>query len=1051
MYQKLVFHLVAATLLLTATGSAIGQPGVDNWWSETIGGGATGNATVKAGAYTVTGNGADIWGATDQFHYLYRQLTGDGSITARVVSIGAGTNTWAKGGVMIRDNNSAGATQAMTVVTANSDGTAGNGACFQWRPTADSTSSSSSATATVAPPHWVRIKRIGNQFSSYLSPDGDAWTQMGTTQTIPMEDPVLIGLCVTSHASGELRTYTYDNVSYTGNVATRPPQVKAANPSPANGAVGVTTPLFMWTPGETAAFHKVYFGTTPELTEADLMVPQQTFAVYFYPLEFKAGQTYFWRIDEVDSDLVAHQGDVWSVTAATLAAYHPMPPSGALYQTVNPTLTWSPGQGALSHEIYFSLDKDAVANADASAFQVKQSLTSFEPAALAMDTTYYWKVDETDTAGKKHTGEVWSFTTTIPGLGAAKRELWNNISGTTVDLLTGDTRFPLAPDTVDEMPNFESPAGIGDTYGGKLSAWLHVPATGEYTFWIATDDYGQFSIGPDADTDVIVATVPGWSNAREWDKFPAQQSAPIHLEAGRYYIEALWKEGDGGDNCSAAWKGPSIPERTLISGEYLAPESYWAYGQQPMLGATDVPQVPELRWTAGKLAKLHDVYFGEDAEAVAGATPASTDIYRGQQALDQTTFYPGELEWNKTYFWRVDEINAVEAGSPWKGALWSFTAANFIVVDDMESYDDDIEAGTTIWQAWSDGMSNNLSGSVVGYMDALNGTFGERTIIHSGKQSMPMDYDNYKSPFYSEAEMEFSPVQNWTINDVNTLVLYARGYPPVGEVAVTETAGTFSVTGSGADIWGASDQFTYVFKTLDGDGAITARVVSIGPGTNTWAKGGVMIRDSLNGNATHAMTVLTANTDGTAGNGACVQYRGAAGSTSAGSNSASVIAAPYWVRMERTGDTLTGFISPDGNAWDPLGTTTILMTPPLHIGLCVTSHQAGEDRTYQFDSVSTTGNVSGAWQGAVISSARHNSAQPLYVVIEDSAGKKATATDATVVNAATWTPVTIPLDSLAGVNLSKVKRMYIGVGDRTNPVQDGSGRIFIDDIRVTRP
>jgi hypothetical protein len=127
------------------------------------------------------------------------------------------------------------------------------------------------------------------------------------------------------------------------------------------------------------------------------------------------------------------------------------------------------------------------------------------------------------------------------------------------------------------------------------------------------------------------------------------------------------------------------------------------------------------------------------------------------------------------------------------------------------------------------------------------------------------------------------------------------------------------------------------------------------------------------------------------------------------------------------------------------------MTAPVFIGICVTSHQSGEQRTFQFDGIATTGNVTGQWQGAQIASPRYNDAGSLYVVVEDSAGKTATASNATAANAATWTEWKVPLSSLTGVNLAKVKKLTIGVGDKKNPVADGAGLIFIDDIRVSKP
>jgi hypothetical protein len=267
-----------------------------------------------------------------------------------------------------------------------------------------------------------------------------------------------------------------------------------------------------------------------------------------------------------------------------------------------------------------------------------------------------------------------------------------------------------------------------------------------------------------------------------------------------------------------------------------------------------------------------------------------------------------------------------------------------------------------------------------------------------------------------------------------------------------------TVSGEGADIWGAADQFTFVYKTLNGDGALVARVVSIGTGSNTWAKGGVMIRESLAAGSASAQMCLTANTDGTAGNGAAFQNRASTdldmGANDATSNTtaATVIAPPYYVKIERTGDSISASISADNKTWTPLGTAQyIAMANPALIGIFVTSHAAGEYRTYEFDNIKATG-ASGAWQTKEVGLVR-NSQQPLYVMVEDSTGKKATVVDpnAAAVNAATWTEWKIPLTDLAGVNLSKVKKLYVGVGDTANLAADGTGRIYIDDIRVVKP
>ena len=114
-------------------------------------------------------------------------------------------------------------------------------------------------------------------------------------------------------------------------------------------------------------------------------------------------------------------------------------------------------------------------------------------------------------------------------------------------------------------------------------------------------------------------------------------------------------------------------------------------------------------------------------------------------------------------------MNAAEADSPWTGAVWSFTTADFLVVDDFEGYTDD--EGNRIYQTWIDGWTNN-TGSFVGYPVA---PFAEQKVVHGGSQSLPMEYNNLQAPWYSQAEREWTTPQNWTVHGVTTLVLYVRG------------------------------------------------------------------------------------------------------------------------------------------------------------------------------------------------------------------------------------------------------------------------------------
>jgi hypothetical protein len=115
-------------------------------------------------------------------------------------------------------------------------------------------------------------------------------------------------------------------------------------------------------------------------------------------------------------------------------------------------------------------------------------------------------------------------------------------------------------------------------------------------------------------------------------------------------------------------------------------------------------------------------------------------------------------------------------GTVQPGSTWSFST--FLPIDDFESYTD--EEGQRIYETWIDGWTNGTC-STVGYIQA---PFAERNIVHGGRQAMPLDYNNPKSPFYSEAERELAPVQDWTVNDADTLVLYVQGKSANGPAAL---------------------------------------------------------------------------------------------------------------------------------------------------------------------------------------------------------------------------------------------------------------------------
>jgi hypothetical protein len=192
----------------------------------------------------------------------------------------------------------------------------------------------------------------------------------------------------------------------------------------------------------------------------------------------------------------------------------------------------------------------------------------------------------------------------------------------------------------------------------------------------------------------------------------------------------------------------------------------------PANGAVDVKQTQIITWAPSVFAASHEVYFGTDKDAVKNANTGSPE-YKGTRDLGDESYDPGMLLWDTTYYWRVDEVNDTNPDSPWPGILWSFTTANFLIVDDFESYNDldpaDPESNR-IFNAWIDGYDDPTNGSLVGYEVP---PFAEQTIVHSGNQSMPLYYDN--SVGYSEATLTLTYPRDWTEKGVDTLTIWFRG------------------------------------------------------------------------------------------------------------------------------------------------------------------------------------------------------------------------------------------------------------------------------------
>jgi hypothetical protein len=685
-------------------------------------------------------------------------------------------------------------------------------------------------------------------------------------------------------------------------------------------------------------------------------------------------------------------------------ALGPSPENGALYSDTWATLSWSPGDFAVSHDVYIGDNFDDVNEGTGDTFQGNQTTLFFVigfpgypfPDGLVPGTTYYWRIDEVNEADPNSPwkGNVWSFT--IP------------------------PKTAYTPNPADGAENID--LGVKLSWTAGFGAKFHYIIIGD-----DFDEVSQAAMG-----------IPNGST----------NYAPGTLELAKTYF---WRvdEFDG----TQTYKGEVWSFTTL--GAVSSPN--------PANGAVDVSPTQILTWDAGAVAASHEVYFGTDADAVKNATKSSPE-YKGPKALGEESYEPGELMLNTAYYWRIDEVNGASTDSPWAGNVWSFTTGDFFVIDDFENYD---AGDNQIWYAWHDGLgygapnvppyfAGNGTGAAVG--DETTASYTEETIIHGGLQSLPLSYDNNKQGFskYSEAELTLSVVRDWTAEGVAELSLWFRGNPASVGSFVEGPVGTYTMTSTGADIWNAADEFHYAFKTLTGPGSIVAKVLSV-DNTDPWAKAGVMIRETLGAGSKFAAVYITP------GNGCRFQARSdtdIAATSDSGVATAEQIAivAPYWVKLERdVAGNFRGYYSDNGTTWRTMSWNpqNISMGSNVYIGLAVTSHTNTAVCQIKISNVTITGTVGQQWANqdvGIIS----NAAEPLYVAVSNIAGSPAVVVndDPAAANISTWTEWVIPLSAFSdqGIDLTNVDRIAIGLGTRGNmTVPGGSGKMYIDDIRLNQP
>ncbi|MHC4628313.1 MAG: LamG domain-containing protein, partial [Planctomycetota bacterium] len=604
----------------------------------------------------------------------------------------------------------------------------------------------------------------------------------------------------------------------------------ALGPDPEDGAmIEATWANLSWRPGSFSVSHDVYLGTNFDDVNggaAETFIGNQAsttlivgFAGFPVPDGLVPGTTYYWRIDEVNDANAASpwKGDVWSFWIPPKTAYNPVPTEGAKFITSEPTLSWTAGFNAKLHTVYFGDNFDDVNNASAGAAQAG---TTFTPGTLELDKTYYWRVDEFDPPAT-HKGDIWSFMT-VPEIAITDASLmgwWKldeNMGTTAVDWsghgrhgsLEGEPQWVAGYDGgalefdggnhVDTgytenlaewtiacwtkspaAPSGDSPSGplhreqnyqFNWNHGNEVfrgAAAINVGGTWHAAKYTPLSANTWYHLAATYDGNVFNAYRDGVLITSNTAPSGAANSETNSVKLGRHAAAAQFFTGTV-DDARVYNRALTVEEIQ----EVMKGDTSVARHPNPAPGSTpNIGQAATLTWSAGDSAAQHDVYFGTDEAAVAGADASdTTGVYRGRQpGASYST--AADIEWGGgPYYWRIDEFNTDSTiGTGW---LWSFSVADYLTVDGFESYNDidpPDPASNRIFDKWMDGFGTLTNGALVG--NDLP-PYAETSVVQGGAQSMIYRYDNAGKT--SEATLTLTEV-DWTVEGVTKLSLWLRG------------------------------------------------------------------------------------------------------------------------------------------------------------------------------------------------------------------------------------------------------------------------------------
>ncbi len=518
------------------------------------------------------------------------------------------------------------------------------------------------------------------------------------------------------------------------------------------------------------------------------------------------------------------------------------------------------------------------------------------------------------------------------------REVFEGIGGTSVSDLTSAPAYPSSPTSINIVTDyFESPTDILENYGQRMHGYLLPPQTGNYTFWIASDDGSTLYLSTDETPAHMqpIAYVGSWTSSREWTKEGNQQSAPINLQADKpYYICALMKEGGGGDNLAVRWQMPDGTDQAPMVATNLLP---WG----TVFAAPTIATQPQ------NTSAVEGGYatFSLELGAASVANYQWRKNYANISGANGKTLSYGPV----TMADQGATFDCVVSNS--KGTVNSSLATLTVTPDTTPPRIQELvsEGPTKLLVVFTEAVSAPTATTAANY--TINGTtvqsaqFGpnsasieltfntlELGTTHTLQISQIRDAAATPNPIVAGSSMDFV-VSQLAPSDIGGVSKGTDTFIGLGQI---------DATGTGLGLTGTSDQFHYSYEARTGNFDVVTRVAGF-TAPDPWAGVGLMARATLATNAQFAAAIATPSVVG------CnFQYRTATGGSSAATGFFPVNYPMTWLRLARAGNVFTGYASQDGVNWSVLSSSTIAMPSAIYLGTVVYSHQSGVFAAAQF-------------------------------------------------------------------------------------------------------